>query len=1078
MKHKFLLLGLALFICSALFAAVNPSVTLTDYYANANSKSGNELRLALRAAIDHHTNITYGKLGYIMKYADTKNADGIHLIDIYSDVPYSTMTKNKDGKNDIDDEKVVWISGGQVGDGLNREHTIPQSWFGKSDPMVADAFHIYPTDAKCNNHRSDNLYGEVYPASSAVTYTNGSYSELGALGDTYKDATDLANSTYTYESKSYTLVAYDGKVYEPADEFKGDIARGIFYMATRYASPEANDGTDCSTWQNKTNPTHFAKDENGGVMGLSPYTIALMLKWHRQDPVSEKELLRNEVIYGNQTYNKSNYKQGNRNPFIDYPELVEYLWGNKAGQTVTVANLTSAYTSGGGGGGGGQQTDPVIDAPKTISIETEPYEEGSKIVTISWANLTTGPTFKIDTKFLLDTFSTTWGWDHIYGDEMTLERTTGSIDLRIRYENNAYENASHTANLTITAGSKSATVQLKGESYYKQTVLWYADGILVQQDAVKNGEKVQAIPAAPNVPTQCSGKEFVGWSSEEFDTEWPFAPTDLFTTLDKSPKFYDKYWSKEFKMYAIYATPTVSGSSKKAEFGFSDYDGQGKPTSGDVMTATKNGATVVFSKGNATEGSPIRSYSAGKITVSSSDNISKIEFKSTVYKSNGADKLSASTGKYEYSSDKIYGTWTGTAKSIEFTCGAQIRFDSVKVTIGGTVTYSNFISRCAPYYTITFKYGEGTDEKQDFEVREGVIPSYPYYVSKDRTNAYEFEFDCWNPTPVPATQNTTYNAVFDTIVRLYNIRYDLIGAFVEPAQVAWNEPIPQPADPVFYCHARQLVGWYTDMSYNTPFDFANTRYTFENQEEMTISGKSKLAGDAIYIVEHSHTIGADLIREYDTVAYTIPATQEMEWVAITLTPHYYFGFKHNPNDLGQTLQLCEDTARFLLTYQEDKDATYTVVATTNNTAYGSAQASGNTAFAVKDLTNSTFALTLTATPASTGYSFAAWVTPAIQGTMTDAQVIAAIKANPTYAALLCTNPLTLNGSHIQLLNELGLIQTNAKNEIPVKAIFVENTATGMDACESVSQPQKLLINGQLFILRDGILYTVTGAKVE
>ncbi len=1086
MKHKFLLLGLALFICSALFAAVESSVTLTDYYAAANGKSGNELRLALRAAIDHHSNITYTKLGYIMKYADTKNADGIHLIDIYSDVPYSTMTTNKDGKNDIDDEKVVWISGGQVGDGLNREHTIPQSWFGKKDPMVADAFHIYPTDAKCNNHRSDNLYGEVYPASSAVTYTNDSYSELGALGDTYKDATDLANSTYTYESKSYTLIAYDGKVYEPADEFKGDIARGIFYMATRYASPEANDGTDCSTWQNKTNPTHFAKDDNGGVMGLSPYTVALMLKWHRQDPVSEKELLRNEVIYGNQTYNKSNYKQGNRNPFIDYPELVEYLWGNKAGQTVTVANLTSAYTS--GGGGGEPQTDPVIDAPKTITIETEPFEEGSKIVTISWANLTTGPTLKIDTKFLLDTFSTTWGWNHIYGDEITLERTTGSIDLRIRYENMDYGNASHTAKLTIAAGSKSATVQLKGESYYKQTVLWYADGILVQQDAVKNGEKVQAIPAAPSVPTQCSGKEFVGWSSEEFDTEWPFAPTDLFTTLDKSPEFYDKYWSKEFKMYAIYATPTISGNGKTTEsLKFEDkYSEDTDLKEQTVNIGTKT--SVSFAKGTNNQNGPkyfqigkaVRIYGGNTFTVtSSSGNISEIVLTQSQEQ---AKDMTVNSGTYSYDETTYVGTWKGNASSVTFTLasgGGQNRLSAIAVTVGSsTVTYSDFISRCAPYYTITFKYGEGTDEKQEIEVREGVIPSYPYYVSKERTNAYEFEFDCWNPTPVPATQNTTYNAVFDTIVRLYNIRYDLMGAFVEPAQVAWNEPIPQPADPDFICHARQLVGWYTDMSYNTPFDFANTRYTYENQEEMTISGKSKLAGDAVYIVEHEHTMGANMIREYDTLSYTIPSTQEMEWVDITLTPHYYFGFKHNPNDLAQTLQLCEDTSRFLLTYQEDKDATYTVVATTNNTAYGSAQASGNTAFAVKDLTNSTFALTLTATPASTGYSFAAWVTPAIQGTMTDAQVIAAIKANPTYAALLCTNPLTLNGTHIQLLNELGLIQTNAKNEIPVKAIFVENTATGMDACESVSQPQKLLINGQLFILRDCILYTVTGAKVE
>ena len=1082
MKNKFLLLSFVLMLCTALFAAVEPSVTLTDYYADANGKSGNELRLALRAAIDHHTNITYAKLGYIMKYADTKNADGIHLIDIYSNVPYSTSTTNNKGKADIDDETVNWISGGKVGEGLNREHTVPQSWFGKNDPMLADAFHIYPTDAHANNHRSSYLYGEIYPASSKVTWYNGSYTELGGLGDTYQDATDLANSTYTYENQTYTLVAYDGKVYEPADEYKGDLARGIFYMATRYASPEANDGTDCSTWQNGTNPSHFAKDENGGVMGLSPYTVALMLKWHRQDPVSEKERLRNEVIYGNATYNKSNYKQGNRNPFIDYPELVEYLWGNKAGQTVTVANLTSSYV-GGGGGGGGQQTDPVIDAPKTISIETEPFEEGSKIVTISWANLTIGPTFKINTKFEMDTFSTTWGWDDIYGAEMTLERTTGSIDLRIRYENNSYDNASHTATLTITAGTTSATVQLKGESYYKHTVLWLVDGVLVQQDVVKNGEKVKAIPAAPDVPTQCSGKEFVGWSSEEFDTEWQFAPTDLFTTLEGSPKFEDDGWLRnlEFKMYAIFATKTtVSGTS--AKFVTTDFEGQGTPggsTEGSPVSKTINGITIAFNNAYGTSYS-VRAYVNSTFTISASENIEQIDFTADVDSNGkyGTDKLSTATGSFESSTDKTSGTWSGSAKSVEFTCSAQVRLKEIVVKMAGKEAYIDFISRCAPYYTITFKYGEGTDEKQEIEVREGVIPSYPYYVSKERTNEYEFEFNSWSPTPVAATENTTYTAVFDTIPRLYTVRYEVMYAWVESEMVTWNAAIPQPAEPAFDCPARHLENWYTDPTFSTKFNFANSKYNYENVEEMVIYGKSQLSGEAVYIVEHEHTLGANMIREYDTLSYTIPSTQEMEWVNITLTPRYYFAYAHNASDLNRTLNLCEDTMRFLLTYQEDLGAMYNVVTTTNNTAYGSAAASGKTSFSAGDFADTDFALTLTATPANSGYGFAAWVTPALQGSMTDEQVVALIEADPTYAALLGQSTLTLTGAQMQMLNLKGLIQTNDKNEIPVKAIFVDKSATGIEATKSVSQPQKVLQNGQLFIIRDGIRYNAQGAIIN
>ena len=83
-----------------------------------------------------------------------------------------------------------------------------------------------------------------------------------------------------------------------------------------------------------------------GTAQLSNYSIDLLLKWHRQDPVSERELARNEVIYGNETLNKCSYKQGNRNPFIDYPELAEYIWGNKKGQSLSLSSLVSPYDGG------------------------------------------------------------------------------------------------------------------------------------------------------------------------------------------------------------------------------------------------------------------------------------------------------------------------------------------------------------------------------------------------------------------------------------------------------------------------------------------------------------------------------------------------------------------------------------------------------------------------------------------------------------------------------------------------------------------------------------------------------------
>jgi hypothetical protein len=103
---------------------------------------------------------------------------------------------------------------------------------------------------------------------------------------------------------------YVGNVFEPADQYKGDFARAYFYMAMAYEH-----------YVNKwdiTKPENMM--ENNRYPVLKPWAIALLLQWHRQDPVSYKEVTRNDVVYG---------IQKNRNPFIDYPKLVEYIWGDR-----------------------------------------------------------------------------------------------------------------------------------------------------------------------------------------------------------------------------------------------------------------------------------------------------------------------------------------------------------------------------------------------------------------------------------------------------------------------------------------------------------------------------------------------------------------------------------------------------------------------------------------------------------------------------------------------------------------------------------------------------------------------------
>lgn len=171
--------------------------------------------------------------------------------------------------------------------GMNREHSFPKSWWGGSQDVLAytDLNHLYPSDATANGAKNYYPLGEV--SSTGITFDNG----LVLVGNPVEG--QGGGSRY---------------VFEPADEYKGDFARTYFYMVTCYQN---------LTWKY----TYMAK--NGSYPTLQGWAIDLLLKWHRADPVSPKETARNDEVY------KLQY---NRNPFIDYPNLVEYIWGSKKGE--------------------------------------------------------------------------------------------------------------------------------------------------------------------------------------------------------------------------------------------------------------------------------------------------------------------------------------------------------------------------------------------------------------------------------------------------------------------------------------------------------------------------------------------------------------------------------------------------------------------------------------------------------------------------------------------------------------------------------------------------------------------------
>jgi endonuclease I len=252
--------------------------TFPDYYAAADGKKGAELKTALHNIIKAgHIKRTYDNLWTDFRTTD-KRSDG-KVWDMYSSATNFTFGTDQAG------------SYSKEGDVYNREHSFPNSWFGGSQSHIAyaDLNHLYPTDGYVNNRRANYCFGE----NNGESYkSNGGFSKLG-------------NCTYSGSGAV--------KCFEPNDIYKGDFARTYFYMVTCYENEiTSND------WNN--GKTHTL--DGNKYPGLQEWQLNMLMEWAAKDPVDqpiEKETPRNNVVYG---------IQGNRNPFIDYPGLEEYIWGS------------------------------------------------------------------------------------------------------------------------------------------------------------------------------------------------------------------------------------------------------------------------------------------------------------------------------------------------------------------------------------------------------------------------------------------------------------------------------------------------------------------------------------------------------------------------------------------------------------------------------------------------------------------------------------------------------------------------------------------------------------------------------
>lgn len=258
-----------LFFLSIIISLSGYSQIPTGYYDNAIGDTGITMKASLYSIIKGHTVVSYSSIKSTYHEVTDKKSNG-EVWDMYSDIPggtppyiYNFISADQCGNY------------ANEGDCYNREHSFPQSWFNSSSPMQSDLFHVYPTDGKVNGWRSSYPFGEV--TNPTRTTLNGC--KLGPN----------------------TTAGYSGTVFEPLDEYKGDFARTYFYMATRYYGEDGS-------WPG-----------SAMVDGAEPkpWALDMLYQWHLQDTVSQKEIDRNNAVYG---------IQNNRNPYIDHPDWVDTVW--------------------------------------------------------------------------------------------------------------------------------------------------------------------------------------------------------------------------------------------------------------------------------------------------------------------------------------------------------------------------------------------------------------------------------------------------------------------------------------------------------------------------------------------------------------------------------------------------------------------------------------------------------------------------------------------------------------------------------------------------------------------------------
>ena len=283
MDRKFITL-----VCLSVALCVN-AIDVKTYYSSLEGKSGQNLINAIMALTQNHTVLSYNNVR-----ADKTNVDYTsegYIWDMYSNCHFASSD---------------YCSGTEFTDCqcYNREHSLPKSWWGGSqdEPMYTDLHHVIPTDGNANTQRSAWAFDNV--KSNAIKWQNSAGAKLG------------------------TGMHLSGTVFEVPDQYKGDFARIYFYMLCCYNNKNFASGGKGSQYFTYSN----------GKAAFTNTASKILVLWADGDPVSEKEINRN---------NKVEKKQGNRNAFVDLPDLYQYLWGSKKNQAYhlpTALDIPEEYT--------------------------------------------------------------------------------------------------------------------------------------------------------------------------------------------------------------------------------------------------------------------------------------------------------------------------------------------------------------------------------------------------------------------------------------------------------------------------------------------------------------------------------------------------------------------------------------------------------------------------------------------------------------------------------------------------------------------------------------------------------------